>query len=129
VRQQRLAELGKTDTPTTEQQILSSNYFLSRIIPLMMLARESPPYCEMAGLKPSFDFRAPDRPYSLGEGLAGELCAWAETCAVIKTRLRKMQLEEGDGSGCVDHDEEIIKYSSQQLGLPLFEVNGPAIYV
>ncbi|CRG85321.1 hypothetical protein PISL3812_02418 [Talaromyces islandicus] len=129
VRQQRLAELGKTDTPTTEPRTLSSDYFLSRIIPFMMLARESPPYSEIAGLKPSFDFRAPDRPYCLGEGLVGELCAWAETCVVIKSRLRKMQLEEGGASGCVDHDEELVRYSSQQLGLPLFEVNGPAIYV
>jgi hypothetical protein len=129
VRRQRLAELGKAVTPTTKNEILSSDYFLSRTIPFMMLARESLPYSEIAGLKPSFDFRAPDRPYCLGEGLAGEICAWAETCAVIKARLRKMQLEEGEASGCVDHDEDLIKYSSQQLGLPLFEVNGPAIHV
>lgn len=126
VRRQRLTELGK---PDPEKQILSSDYFLSRTIPFMMLARESPPYSEIASLKPSFDFRAPDRPYCLGEGLAGELCAWAETCAVIKARLRRMQLEEGEASGCVDHDEDLIKYSSQQLGLPLFEVNGPTIHI
>ena len=34
-------------------------------------------------------YRMPDRPYSLFEGLAGTICAWAEAIALIDLRLGK----------------------------------------
>ncbi|KAH8697140.1 putative lanthionine synthetase C family protein [Talaromyces proteolyticus] len=131
--QLRLAELKKTEGKATTiedtKELFSSDFFLSRVLPFMLLARETPPYSEVIGIKPSFDFRAPDRPYSLGEGLAGKLCAWAETCTVIKARLEKMKLQEsGNDISDLEQDENYQKYLSQHLGLPLFEVNGPTTY-
>lgn len=38
-------------------------------------------------------YRRPDRPYSLFEGLAGAVCAWADACVVIKERLDHMQTQ------------------------------------
>ncbi|OKL58824.1 hypothetical protein UA08_05620 [Talaromyces atroroseus] len=104
---------------------LDSDFFLSRALPFMMVARESPPYSQEVDIKTSFDFRAPDRPYSFGEGLTGQVCAWAETCAVIKARLRKMELESTSNDGHELEDGRFIESSLQQLGLFGFVVNGP----
>lgn len=81
----------------------ASDDFLARALALLLLARECPPYSAAAGIpssssSSSFGFRLPDRPYSLFEGLAGELCAWAEACVAIQTRLCKLGLERGPGS-------------------------------
>lgn len=96
----------------------------------MMLARESPPYSREVDIKVTLDFREPDRPYCFGEGLAGEVCAWAETCAVIRARLRKMELASSnndDGDSLTYQDDQFIESSLQQLGIFGFEVNGPNV--
>ncbi|KAL1988189.1 hypothetical protein VTN96DRAFT_719 [Rasamsonia emersonii] len=112
--------------PTGEEESLSSDYFLSRALAFMLLARESPPYSTALGSKTSYDFRMPDRPYSLYEGLAGELCAWAEACVVIKARLRKMELEDEKGSSVDINEDDIFgEYMLQQLGFPGLGGNGP----
>ncbi|KAL1968910.1 hypothetical protein VTN77DRAFT_1271 [Rasamsonia byssochlamydoides] len=116
-------------TPTEQEDLLSSDYFLSRALAFMLLARESPPYSTALNFKTSsYDFRMPDRPYSLYEGLAGELCAWAETCVVIQARLRKMELEEEKGSSAKPtHEDEIFEeYMMRQLGFPGLGGNGPS---
>jgi Lanthionine synthetase C-like protein len=124
-KQRRSTALGEK---LNKEAPLNSNFFLSRALPFMMLARESPPYSQQVDIKVSFDFRAPDRPYSFGEGLTGQVSAWAETCAVIKARLRKMELESGNGEGRGGlelEDDQFIESSLQQLGLFGFAVNGP----
>lgn len=109
--------------------IPTADFFLSRALPFMLLTRESPPYSVCAKVKTTYDFRMPDRPFSMFEGLAGELCAWAETCAVIRARLRKMELEEAGKQSMreASRDEIFDQFLSQQLELPAFAVNGPTI--
>lgn len=122
----RMAEIEKPGLTTTtgKEQTLNGDYFLSRALPFMMLARESPPYSQEIDIKTTFDFRSPDRPYSFGEGLAGQISAWAETCAVIKARLRKMELELYDLP--LEEDESLSEsLLSQQLGFFGLVVNGP----
>lgn len=119
----RMAELEKSGLAINiEKETLNGDYFLSRALPFMLLARESPPYSNEIDIKTTFDFRAPDRPYSFAEGLAGQMSAWAETCAVIKARLRKMELESDNLS--FDKDE-LRQLLSQQLGYFGLVVNGP----
>jgi hypothetical protein len=112
----------------TDEESLSSDYFLSRALTFMLLARESPPYSTALQLKdPSYNFRMPDRPYSLYEGLAGELCAWAEACVVIQARLRKMELEDEKGLSTeqFNEDEVFEGHMLRQLGFPGLGGNGP----
>lgn len=117
----RIAELEKSGFAiNTEKDTLNGDYFLSRALPFMLLARESPPYSQEIDIKTTFDFRAPDRPYSYGEGLAGQISAWAETCAVLKARLRKMEFESG--STPFDEDRSPL---AEQLGFFGLVVNGP----
>ena len=90
-----------------------SDYFLSRALALLLLARETPPYSTALDIPSGYDFRMPDRPYSLYEGLAGELCAWAEACVVIQARLCK---EAGQ-----TENQEI---KEKALGFPCLGGNG-----
>lgn len=88
----------------------ASDYFLSRALALLLLARESPPYSTAMGIPSSYDFRLPDRPYNLFEGMAGELCAWAEACVAIQARLCKLG---------PDRDPVMMrKYRERELGFP-----------
>lgn len=119
-----MAELEKSGLVIDrETETLDGDYFLSRALPFMMLARQSQPYSQEIDIKTTFDFRAPDRPYSFGEGLAGQMIAWAETCAVLKARLRKMELESDNLA--FDKDESLREsLLAQQLGLFGLVVNG-----
>lgn len=57
----------------------------------------------------------PDNPYSLFEGLAGTICAWADACVVIATRFRKLEkLERADLTRKSDIEREDIN----ELGVP-----------
>lgn len=53
----------------------------------MVHATELPPVLK----DPLLPYNTPDHPYSLFEGLAGAICAWADTCAVIKACLEKKE--------------------------------------
>lgn len=90
-----------------------SDDFLSRALTLLLLARETPPYSTVLGIPSGFDFRMPDRPYSLYEGLAGEMCAWAEACVVVQARLCK---EAGQ------REKQNVK--EKALGFPCLGGNG-----
>ncbi|KAG8906719.1 hypothetical protein FRB99_006317 [Tulasnella sp. 403] len=57
---------------------------LSRGLAYMVHATELPPILQ----NPLLPYRTPDRPYSLFEGLAGAVCAWAEACCVIEACLK-----------------------------------------
>jgi Lanthionine synthetase C-like protein len=105
---------------------LTGDYFLSRALAFLLLSRDSPPYSTALGINSLYHFRMPDNPYSLFEGLAGILCAWAEACAVILARLRKMELEEGGLSSSALSDDGIFKARVlQQLGFPGLGGRGP----
>ncbi|KAK9310880.1 Lanthionine synthetase [Lipomyces starkeyi] len=125
IRAERLA--GEGEQISNDRDVLTGDYFLSRALAFMMLARESPPYSSAREIPSSYDFRTPDRPFSLYEGLAGQLCAWAETCAVIKGRLRQMELAADKDMYVkdIEHDKTFTECLLQQLGFPGLEVNGP----
>ncbi|KAJ5774462.1 hypothetical protein N7457_009358 [Penicillium paradoxum] len=72
---------------------LTSDFFLSKALAFMLHARETKPY-NTSPTSSDKDYRTPDEPYSLFEGLAGNICAWADTCAVLRARMRKMELVE-----------------------------------
>lgn len=99
-------------------QRLDSDYFLSRALAFMLHARDTKPYNKSA---PSDrDYRMPDEPYGLFEGLAGNICAWADTCAVLQARLRKMELiEQGMCmKNGLPRDPVFQNASSKQVGFP-----------
>lgn len=60
--------------------LLGDDQRISRALAMMVHAIDIPPM----GSAP---YRTPDNPYSLFEGLAGAVCAWADACAVITARL------------------------------------------
>lgn len=69
----------------------------------------------------------PDMPYSLFEGLAGTVCAWAEACTVVEARMRKMQLEaKGEAAAAVWAGDKVFQASMlRHLGFPGFGGYGP----
>ncbi|KAJ1716504.1 lanthionine synthetase C family protein [Aspergillus flavus] len=104
---------------------LSSDYFLSRALTLLLHARETPPYSN----SPENIYRMPDRPFSLHEGLSGTVCAWADACVAIQARLRKMELEqEGDGpvvEATLRRDPTFKELMNRQLGFPTIAHHRP----
>lgn len=60
----------------------ASNDQLSRALAFLLHATELPPLSTSSRL----GYRTPDRPFSLFEGFAGAVCAWADACAVIQNR-------------------------------------------
>lgn len=105
--------------PDGTRHELTGDYFLSRALALLLEARETKPYSS-GSRKTSREYRMPDRPYGLFEGLAGNVCAWAEACAVIEARLRKMELEEEGKAapGTFKKDEIFQEHMRRQLGFP-----------
>jgi hypothetical protein len=98
---------------------LTGDYFLSRAIAMLLYARETRPYNQSPETtKP--DYRMPDMPYSLFEGLAGTVCAWAEACAFIQARLRKMELSEltTNAGNRLEDDELFKQLRRRELGFP-----------
>ncbi|KAA8644799.1 hypothetical protein EYZ11_010071 [Aspergillus tanneri] len=103
-----------TDSKCTENG-LTGDYFLSRVLAFLLHARDTRPYNMSADA-----YRMPDHPFSLTEGLAGTVCAWAEACVTIQARLRKMQLDEkGPISGdALQNDPVFRELENRQLGFP-----------
>ena len=101
-----------------------ANIALSRALAFLLTARHLPPNDvartpsaagpSSSSRAPPDHFRTPDHPFSLFEGLAGTICAWADACAVIRNRLRKDILE---ASG-VDSDTTAQPHSRRVLGIP-----------
>lgn len=106
----------------TPGQRLNGDYFLSRAITLLLQARKTQPF-NTHTYADSIQYRMPDAPYSLFEGLAGTVCAWMEACVVISARLRKMGVEtQKSGS---QHDEGTLEHDlSYKLGIPGFSICG-----
>ncbi|KAI9831598.1 MAG: hypothetical protein M1838_005717 [Thelocarpon superellum] len=87
---------------------------LSRALAFLLHARDTPPFAAWSSdnrskLDGENQYRTPDHPYSLFEGLAGTTCAWAEACVTIEARLCKMR---GEGSA---KEDEILR---RRLGMP-----------
>ncbi|KAL4796337.1 hypothetical protein BDV19DRAFT_388473 [Aspergillus venezuelensis] len=95
----------------------SADEFLGKSLAMLLHARETKPY-NTSGSGPYY-YRLPDHPFSLFEGLAGTVCAWAEAYVIILAKLRKMDV--GDG---FDDDEAFQNYSGQVLGFPCLGGNG-----
>lgn len=107
-------------------QQLTPGFFLSRALAFLPHARETRPY-NSAPATSDRDFRLPDDPYSLFEGLAGNVCAWADTCAVLKARLRKDEFraeKSCDSSLGLKQDDVFQEATRCILGFPLIGGNG-----
>jgi hypothetical protein len=100
---------------------LTADFFLSRALAMLLHARETKPY-NTAPERASKEYRMPDHPYSLFEGLAGTLCAWAEASVVLRGRLRKIELEQ-TGLG-VNADPVVRECRQQELGFPFLGGKG-----
>ncbi|KAF9892734.1 hypothetical protein FE257_001136 [Aspergillus nanangensis] len=100
---------------------LTSDILLSRGLALMLHARETPPY-RASPKSTSNIYRMPDRPFGLTEGLSGTICAWAETCIVIQSRLRKMEL---DDKRPFQDDAAFQKLQHLMLGFPSVAYHRP----
>ncbi|KGO44291.1 hypothetical protein PEX1_047860 [Penicillium expansum] len=106
-------------------QELTSDFFLSRALAFMLHARQTKPY-NTSPASSDKDYRMPDEPYSLFEGLAGNVCAWADTCAVLQARLRKMELVEMGvcATSGLSRDPAFQDAFCRQLGFPALGGNG-----
>lgn len=103
---------GSQATPSSTS--LSADYFLSRALAFLLHARETLPF-KRSAITSHKQFRMPDNPYSLFEGLTGTICAWSEACVVITTRLRKLEkLERAE----VTTQGDIDKEDEDELGIP-----------
>ncbi|KAL1854172.1 hypothetical protein Plec18170_004936 [Paecilomyces lecythidis] len=93
--------------------------YLSKALAMLLYARKTQPFSDSAEARRNF--RIPDRPYSLFEGLAGTVCAWADACVVIRMRLRKMELAEELGRPLTQEDmktdETWEQHSARLLGI------------
>ncbi|KAL2843409.1 hypothetical protein BJX68DRAFT_243937 [Aspergillus pseudodeflectus] len=100
---------------------LTPDFFLSRALAMLLHARETQPY-NTAPERASKEYRMPDHPYSLFEGLAGTLCAWAEASVVLRGRLRKLELEQTGLD--VNADPVVRECRKQELGFPFLGGKG-----
>ncbi|PGG99902.1 hypothetical protein AJ79_08384 [Helicocarpus griseus UAMH5409] len=122
--QAKLAYKDRTKVVPPEEEELTPDYFLSRALTFLLFAQKTPPF-HRRGSQEELQFRMPDSPYSLFEGLAGTTSAWAEACVVIQARLRKEELD-GKGSGDVSEkrDELLCKHLRHELGFPGLTLGG-----
>lgn len=97
------------------QPELTGDYFLSKALALLLHARETAPYNASCS-----DYRMPDNPYALTEGLPGPVCAWSESCVVIQARLRKMELDaKGETSAAARENDAVFQeLEARHLGFP-----------
>lgn len=114
-----------TMTPDEDlSQKLTPDFFLSRALSFLLHARETRPYNSGPAISEK-DYRMPDDPHSLYEGLAGNVCAWAEASITIQARLRKNAIC-GNCADCpgLDQDAAFQDAMRCQLGFPLIGGNG-----
>jgi len=92
-----------------EDRSAPADIFLARALAFLLHARETPPF------KPGAEsnYRMPDHPYSLYEGLAGTICAWSEACMLITLRIKLLESPENKGD-----DEWVAKHLVSTQGFP-----------
>ncbi|MCJ1264682.1 LanC-like protein 2 [Lobaria immixta] len=103
----------RTGTTLGEMRGMSGDHFLSRALAFLQQATQTQPFNMQ-----SDEYRMPDKPYGLYEGLSGTICAWAEACVVLVARLRKMDLDEQSGERSWKEDESFKRHLSHELGFP-----------
>ncbi|KAE8148157.1 lanthionine synthetase C family protein [Aspergillus avenaceus] len=122
------AEFNQTAKVGNLQNNPSSDYFLSRALALLKHAQNTPPYSTSSSSS-SNSYRMPDHPLSLHEGLAGTVCAWAEACVAIQSKLRKLEIEshrkEPITEVILKNDVILEKLQSRQLGFPTIAYHRP----
>ena len=106
-----------TNSGPQQQQRLTGDQFLSRALAFLLHARETPPY-KAQNLSSETQYRIPDNPYSLFEGLAGTVSAWAEACVAIVARLQKMEGDKSREDDSVEADEAVRNHLQNELGFP-----------
>ncbi|KAF3480129.1 uncharacterized protein GIQ15_05476 [Arthroderma uncinatum] len=111
-----------TKSPPLPQKFTADQY-LSRALAFLLHARKTQPF-NTHTYEESIQYRMPDHPYSLYEGLSGTLVAWSEACVVISARLRKMAVDEDIGHGAFDSDGEFRRDLRHVLGMPGLSVQG-----
>ncbi|OAX82918.1 hypothetical protein ACJ72_02725 [Emergomyces africanus] len=115
----KLAFKDRTGSVAPEEE-LAPDYFLSRALTLLLYARKTPPFHHRESCD-ELEFRMPDTPYSLFEGLAGICAAWGEACVVINARLRKKMLDEESSRTLFERrerDEILSVHLGNELGFP-----------
>ncbi|KAJ5818672.1 hypothetical protein N7474_004263 [Penicillium riverlandense] len=108
----------KTSTLPDVCRTLTGDFFLSRGLAFLLHARDTRPYNTAPGPSDR-DYRPPDDPWSLFEGLPGTVCAWADACAVVQARLRQMELGVSAYT-----DPAFQEARRSQLGFPGLGGNG-----
>ena len=96
-----------------EKNRISGDYFLSKALAFLLEATKTQPFNTE-----SDKYRMPDKPYSLYEGLAGTISAWAEACVILVARLRKMDLDKESGGKSWKEDELLQEHTLHELGFP-----------
>lgn len=121
ITQSRQAYQNRTNM-TPGDEILSGDYFLSRALALLRCAQITQPFDQGSS---GNQFRLPDSPFSLFEGLAGTDCAWSEACVAIKTRLRKEEVDDAaQDISAFERDNQFLSNSRHILGIPGLSVHG-----
>lgn len=98
----------------------TADVFLSRGLTFLLQARETQPF-NRHHIGNGGHYRMPDTPYSLFEGLAGTITAWAEACVVLSARLREMEVVEKNATIT---DKAFRELRSHELGFPGFSPRG-----
>ncbi|PYI12844.1 lanthionine synthetase C family protein [Aspergillus violaceofuscus CBS 115571] len=119
-RRNYVARTGDVDLVSNASE-LTGDYLLARGLALLLEARKTPPYNDLK--RDASLYRMPDRPYSLAEGLAGTVCAWANACVILQSMLRSTHIQKGLSS----HDGDAIfqEYESQKLEIPILAYHKP----
>jgi hypothetical protein len=121
----RLAYLQREKTSTLPDvcRTLTGDFFLSRALAFLLHARDTRPY-NTTPAPSDRDYRLPDDPWSLFEGLPGTVCAWADACAIVQAKLRKMEL------GAMAYTDPAFQSARRsQLGFPGLGGNGaPGVF-
>ncbi|PYH99246.1 lanthionine synthetase C family protein [Aspergillus ellipticus CBS 707.79] len=120
-------ERTQATDPRSVELGLTGDYFLSKVLSFMLQARETPPYYNPA-TPGSEIYRLPDHPFSLTEGLAGTVCAWADTCVAIRMRMESMYLCEvrpNRSSSSSKTEPTFQELETLQLGIPTLAYHRP----
>ena len=105
--------------PGETSQSTNSDELLSKGLAMLLRAFEAPPLSQT--LDSGRAYRTPDNRFSLFEGLAGSMCAWADACVVIQARIRALELtNEGRNEEEIKSDHIFQHCLENRLGFPAF---------
>lgn len=105
-----------------EPQKLSGDYFLSRALAMLLECRNTRPFVD-SNQNSQRQYRLPDNPFSLFEGLAGNVCAWAESFIVIQARVMHDRLK-AEGIHNILSDARFQEIYKREFGFPVLSDSG-----